>query len=189
MGSWYSGGFCTALRREEMTLIELAGTLASLVHLADPQEETPSFAHTIAGRMKMNRNQGAKVRIPCTGKTKGSGINAGEWMERRVLDLSTCGQTSGYLYTKRKGRWSYLADYLEDLFWPLQELQSCSNKNIPSLCDIREECGIWRSLARAATTHAINMGVDECLIHLINRWHKETQGPAKKGPIIDCWLN
>jgi hypothetical protein len=136
----------------------------------------------------MNRNQGVKLRIPCAGKTKGSGINAGEWMKRCISDLSTCGQTSGFLHTKREGCRSYLADHQEDFFWPLEELQSRGNMSIPSLCDIREECGIWHSLHRGATTHAINMGVDESPIHLINRWRKETQGPTKKGPIMDVCM-
>jgi hypothetical protein len=135
----------------------------------------------------MNSNQGAKVRIPCVGKTKGSGINAGEWMQRHISDLSTCGQSSGFLYTKWEGHRSYLADYQEDFFWPLEERQSRSNKNIPNSCDIWEEYRIWHSLHRGATAHAINMGVDESLIHLINRWRKETQGPTKKGPIMDVY--
>ena len=86
-----------------MTLIELVGTLASLTHLNDPQEETPYFALTIAGRTKMNRNQGAKVRIPCAGRTQGSGIDAGKWVKRHVSDLSACGRTSSYLCTKWGG--------------------------------------------------------------------------------------
>ena len=143
MGSWYFGGFCTALRGEEMTLIELAGTLASLIHLTDPQEETPYFALTIVGRTKMNRDQEAKVRITCAGRTQGSQIEAGKWMRRHVSDLSACGQTLGYLCTKWEGRQSYLADYQEDFFWPLEELQSRGCKGIPSSCNIREEYGIW----------------------------------------------
>jgi hypothetical protein len=43
MGSWYSGGFCTTLRGEEMTLIELVGTLASLSHLTDPRRKPPAL--------------------------------------------------------------------------------------------------------------------------------------------------
>lgn len=189
MGSWYSGGYCTALRGEEMTIVELAGTRASLAHLHDDQEDTPYFALAIAGRTKMNRNQGAKVRIPCAGETKGSGIKAGRWMERYVSDLAACGRTSGYLYTKRAGRRSYLADYQEDFFWPLEALQDRGCRGLPVACDIREEYGIWRSLRRGATAHAINMGVDKDLVYLINRWRKETQGHARSGPIIDVYAD
>ena len=35
---------------------------------------------------------------------------------------------------------------------------------------MREEFGIWRSLRRGVTAHAINQGVSPDLIHLVNRW-------------------
>jgi hypothetical protein len=33
MGTWFLGGFCAGLRGEEMLLIELAGSVNSLVHM------------------------------------------------------------------------------------------------------------------------------------------------------------
>ena len=43
------GGYCTALRGEEMTIVELAGTRASLTHLHHNQEDTPYFTLAIVG--------------------------------------------------------------------------------------------------------------------------------------------
>ena len=112
-------------------------------------------------------------------------------MERHVSDHAACGRTSGYLYAKRAGRRSYLADYQEDFFWPLEALQDRGCRGLPVASgireeyDIREEYGIWQSLCRGATAHAINMGVDKDLVYLINKWRKETQGHSRSGPIID----
>ena len=63
--AWYAGGFCTALRGEEMLLIELAGTKRSLEHLNPNTNKHPYFTFVVNGRTKMNRDAGASFKIPC----------------------------------------------------------------------------------------------------------------------------
>jgi hypothetical protein len=38
MGAWFFGGFCTGLRGEEMTFLELSGTANSLVNLSNAKD-------------------------------------------------------------------------------------------------------------------------------------------------------
>ena len=83
MGLWFAGGFCTGLRGEEMTLIELEGTLASLDYITCPGPGLPPhFEFVISGPTKDNRLAGAKFSIPCVAVTSGTGICTGVWAVR-----------------------------------------------------------------------------------------------------------
>jgi hypothetical protein len=75
MGMWFLGGFCVALRGEEMLQIELVGTANSLRFLEDPV--TPNFCFCILGRTKGNQLSGAKFEMPCVAITSGTNIRPG----------------------------------------------------------------------------------------------------------------
>jgi hypothetical protein len=56
-------------------------------------------------------------------------------------------------------------------------------------CDLREEYGIWRSLRRGVTAHAINRKVNDRLIHTINRWRNDKNKQGKGTPMMDIYAD
>ena len=68
MGVWFIVGFCTGMRGEELMLIELAGTSASLENMTDTEGY---FEVVISGRTKGNQISGSKFAFPCVPITKG----------------------------------------------------------------------------------------------------------------------
>ena len=64
-----------------------------------------------------------------------------------------------------------LSEFEPDFFSLLERVQDLGL--IKSEIDVRDAYGIKRSLRRGVTTHALNMGVDEKLINIVNRWRKE----------------
>ena len=89
------------------------------------------------------------------------------------------------------GKKSKLSDF-EDAFYSAIEIYQKSEANevsklVPADCDIREEFGIWRSLRRGVTAHAINQGVPSDLINLINRWRSEKDKQAQHASMIDVY--
>ena len=62
-----------------------------------------------------------------------------------------------------------LFEFQDDFFTLLEKVQATTNF-IPADVDVRNDYGILRSLRRGVTSHARNMGVDESLLHLFNRW-------------------
>lgn len=187
-GAWYSSGFCTALRGEEMVLVELAGTKNSLEKLDDRTKPTPYFALTVTGRTKMDRRAGAKFKIPCAGTTEGTGLKPGRWMRRYCESLKRAGRQTGYLFsTRADGSKIRLGDMEDDFFEPLEEIQEARPDLIPPNVAVREEYGIWRSLRRGVTAHALNMKVSESLVNLINRWRDDKKSGVPSGSMINVY--
>ena len=190
MGAWLSNGFCTALRGEEMLLIEQAGTRASMEHLEPGRHEHPYHLLTITGKTKNNRSCGASFQIPAAAKTK-TGINPSEWQGLYLMELDKAGRTGGYLFGKEDGSKARLGDFEENFFSTLEEYagsqENTTTKLISENIDIREEFGLWRSLRRGVTAHAINQGVDPLLIHQINRWRTEMNNQAGSTVLLDIY--
>jgi hypothetical protein len=147
----------------------------------------PYFTLAISGQTKLNRNSGATFKIPCVATTQGTGLEPGKWLARHLSVVAKEGRTDGYLFSKRGGKRSYLSDFQEDFFWPLEELQSGGNKHLEVDCDIWEEYGIWRYLRRGVTAHTINRKVDDRLIHTINRWRNDKSNQGKGAPMMDIY--
>ena len=182
MGLWYCGGFCAGLRGEEMLLIELAGTLNSLPTLDDTTRRIPYFLFAVTGKTKQSRESGARFWIPIAGKTQGTGLQPGVWAKRYGELMLEAGRTSGYLFTTRRdGSRSRLMDFAEEFYEILEAVQA-ETKLIPEDTDVRDAFGIWRSLRKGVTAHAINMEVREKLIRLINRWRDERNAEGKRQP-------
>jgi hypothetical protein len=175
MGAWYIGGFCTALRGEEMLIIELAGTRNSLVHLNEKID--PHFKFNILGRTKGNQMSGAEFKVPCVPITEGTGLQPGKWVQRLVLTLRDMGTTRGRLF-QRALKPSKLMEFENDFYTILEKVQSSTNLIGEEVC-IRDEYGILRSLRRGVTAHAKNMEVGETLVNGINRWRSEEKGAMR----------
>jgi hypothetical protein len=79
MGVWYTRGFTSGLRGEEMLLIELAGTANSLKYFEDPA--LPSYELVVLGTTKANRLSGAKFGVPCVAVTEGTNLRPGRWIK------------------------------------------------------------------------------------------------------------
>ena len=159
-GLWILGGFCTALRGEEMPLIEFAGTLGSLDHLVHQLGDLPPhFDFVIAGRTKGNQVSGAKFKVTCAAVTEGSGLQPGVWAWRHCTLLKDKGQQGGFLFPVFYGI--------------LEDVQAESPNLIKASVNVREDYGLPRSERRGVAAHAINMKVDRDLIDAVNRWRSE----------------
>jgi hypothetical protein len=168
MGVWYIAGFCSGLRGEEMVLIERAGTVNSLVHLA---EKDPWFKLVISGPTKGNQLSGSKFAIPIVGTTQGANLEPGKWMTRLAAILKAEGLKNGRLFTRRLSP-PRLFEFEEDFYKVLEKIQATTDL----ICSdevVSEMFGILRSLRRGVTTHARVMGVAETLLHIFNRWRLE----------------
>lgn len=184
-GAWYMIGFCAGLRGEEMLIIELAGTRDSLEHLEEGRHPIPYFLVPINGRTKLNRDAGAKFWIPCAGTTR-SGLEPGKWVMRHVSCLVASGRSGGFLfsfYPKMAGKLSQF----EEHFYPLLEEVQRTTDLIDKTLVIHEAYGIWRSLRRGVTIHAINMEISEKLIRLINRWRNERGSGKSKQDMLEVY--
>jgi hypothetical protein len=169
MGVWFIGGFCTGLRGEEMLLIELAGTANSLVHLNDAKNA--HFTFVISGRTKSDQSSGAKFGVPCCPVTEGTHLRPGRWVRRLVDVIHGKGRRTGRLFNRRL-RISKLQEFENDFFTVLEKVQAATDL-FPDGVEIRDECGIARTLRRTVTAHARNMGIDIELVKAINRWRSE----------------
>jgi hypothetical protein len=99
MGTWFSAGFCTVLRGEEMLNIELAGTANSIKHLGN--SVNPHFKFVLMGRTKGNQLSGAKFGVPCVPITSGTNLRPGRWVKRLVESLHATGRRLGRLFSRK----------------------------------------------------------------------------------------
>ena len=156
-----------------MTLIELEGTLASLDYITCPGPGLPPhFEFVISGPTKDNRLAGAKFSIPCVAVTSGTGICTGVWAVRFCQLERLSGRRGGRLFTMDQPN-GKLSEFDQAFYTVLEEVQSLRPDLIPPEVEVREDCGILRSLRRGVTAHATNMEVDSRLINAINRWRVE----------------
>jgi hypothetical protein len=174
MGVWYTSGFTSGLRGEEMLIIELAGTANSLKYLEDPV--LPSYELMVLGTTKANRLSGAKFGIPCVAVTEGTNLRPGRWIKRLVEIIHHQGRKRGRLF-ERKLRPARMCEFEDDFFSVLERVQATTD-TIEKGVDLREEGGISRTLRRGLTSHALNMDIDPTLLTAINRWRVETSSEA-----------
>jgi hypothetical protein len=135
-GACYSCSWCTALRGEEVPLIELVGTQNSMEQLKSTHLPT-HFTLTISGRTKLNRASGATFKIPCTTTTEGMGLEPGKWLACHLALTIRAGRTEGYLFSQWDGKRSYLSDFEENFFWSLEELQAEVCVHLPPEWNLR----------------------------------------------------
>lgn len=169
MGTWFSAGFCTGLRGEEMLNIELAGTANSIKHLGDLVN--PHFKFVLLGRTKGNQLSGAKFGVPCVPITSGTNLRPGRWVKRLVEALHATGRNSGRLFS-RKLVTAKMHEFEDDFYTVLEKVQVTTSL-IEADIDVRESFGISRSLRRGVTAHARNMEVPVELLNAVNRWRTE----------------
>jgi hypothetical protein len=65
-----------------------------------------------------------------------------------------------------------LQEFENDFFTVLEKVQAITNL-IPQDVEIRDECGLARTLRRTVTAHARNMGISIEIIKGINRWRSK----------------
>ena len=175
MGLWFCGGFCTGLRGEEMTLLELEGTSQSLKYLTNPPPGVEAhFEFVVAGVTKGNKLSGHKFSVPCVAVTKGSNLKPGRWAWRYCRIQKLMGYRNGRLFTMKQPN-GKLFEFDDAFYGVLEDIQGLRPDLIPASVDVREDYGILRSLRRGVTAHALNMKVDKTLVNAINRWRVEKQ--------------
>ena len=185
-GAWFCFGFCAALRGEETTQIEFAGWADSLQSLEDGKHPIPHFLLPINGPTKWNRDPNAKFWIPCAGTTQGSNLEVGKWATRYYDSLKKIGRNGGYLFSVHDGKRSKLSEF-DEFFYPVLERVQQKTDLIKDNIKVREDFGIWRSLRRGVTAHAINMSVPSDLIRLINRWRSERDSGKRGKDMLEVY--
>ncbi len=169
MGTWFSAGFCTGLRGEEMLNIELAGTANSIKHLGDLVN--PHFKFVLLGRTKANQLSGAKFGVPCVPITSGTNLRPGRWVKRLVETLHTKGHRSGRLFSQKLVT-AKMHEFEDDFFTVLEKVQATTSF-IDADVDVQESFGIGWSSRRGVTAHARNIEVPVELLNAVNRWRTE----------------
>jgi len=182
-GTWYTAGFCSALRGEEMVMMELAGTRSSIKFLSKPLGTLkPHFDLVVAGRTKGCRISGAKFKIPICGTTEFSKIRPGIWITRLCSILTRQGRTHGYLFGTTDDHEPKVGEF-HDLFYEVLEgIQDTRPNLIGPEVDVRDLYGILRTLRRSATAHATNRRVPKDIIEAVNRWRTERKSDV---PVLD----
>jgi hypothetical protein len=163
-----------------MLLIEIAGTANSLVHLLD--SKNAHFKFIISGRTKGDQTSGAKFGVPCVPVTEGTHLRPGRWVKRLIEIIHGKGRRSGRLFNRRL-KLSKLQEFENDFFTTLEKVQATTDL-FPDDLDIRDECGIARSIRRTVTAHALNMGIDKDVVNANNRWRTEF-GSKTENPRLD----
>ena len=187
LGLWFCGGFCTGMRGEEMPLIELEGTFASLKNIHSPPPGLPPhFELVVSGSTKDNRLAGAKFAIPCMAVTSGSGLTPGIWAIRCCNMQRLAGHRNGRLFTMNQPN-GKLCEFEQAFYTVLEEVQGRRPDLISPQVEVRDDYGILRSLRRGVTSHAINMQVDSVLIHAVNRWRVERASDAPNSNMQDIY--
>ena len=164
-----------------MTLIELAGTSASLRLLFNPEPGLPShFLFLVSGRTKGHQESGAKFALPCVGVTQ-SGLKPGRWVYRYCMDMDKCGFRTGKLFTMgRAGRLQQrqprLVDFEDAFYSTIEAIQAQQNSLIPPDVMVREAYGILRTLRRVSPPMLPTRGLME------NSWQPSTGGTPSSGP-------
>lgn len=183
--NWFTIGFCASLRGEEMPLIELAGTKESLQYLDHPpQGVVPHFRVVFAGPTKNNRISGSKFFLPIAAVTEGTGIQAGKWFRRFIGHIDVTRRRTGALFQKLR-EIPKMFEFEEDFFSAIELTVATRPHLLPPSIDIREDFGLFRSLRRGSTAHAINRQVPRLIIDTINRWRKERNSDNPSLPMRD----
>jgi hypothetical protein len=161
-----------------MLIMELARTTNSLINLqSSPSRPAPRFCFEVNGPTKGYGDQGAKLKIPCAGITK-TRLSPGQWAERFIGVWRASGIMCGFLFSKHRGRRSCLSNFKEEFLELIEEVQGRRPDLTETSLNVREEHGIWRSLRRGITLHAINQRVPKTLANQINWWRNEQEGIA-----------
>jgi hypothetical protein len=171
LGTWFSGGICTGLRGEEMLLIDLYGTAKSVAQFMKEDASDPHFKFVILGRTKGVQEDGHKFAIPCVKVTQGTHLRPGIWLKRLLKVKKELGQTNGKLF-RRNLQKAKLCEFEDDFYRVIERIQDTTDL-IPSEVNVRNECGLPRTIRRSATAHARNMRLSSDLLNAIHRWGKE----------------
>ena len=113
-------------------------------------------------------------------------MEVGKWATRYYDSLKKIGRDGGYLFSVHDGKRSKLSEF-DEFFYPVLERVQQKTDLIKDNIKVREEFGIWRSLRRGVTAHAINMSVPSDLIRLINRWRSERDSGKKGKDMLEVY--
>lgn len=152
-------------------------------HIGIGRDDTTHGSHVVVGLVGHFKNErGARMHaIPIVDRTR-SGVEVRWWLEqlKEVLDRENnrgcpafC-DSSGFLLTEK---------YLEDIFQPVLErlLEDRKNRHLwMKDCSVKVFCRAYRSFRRGAASEAVNQGIDEDTIQLVNRWRAFERSRGKQ---------
>ena len=129
------------------------------------------------------------MRIPCAGRTQGSGIEVGEWMERCVSDLSACRRTSGHSHTKREGRRSHLAEHQRISSGPWRNCKAVVVKGSPPLATSGRSAGSGDPCAEEPRPMPSTWGWTRTWSTSSTDGARKPKGTPDRGPsLMSAWI-
>jgi hypothetical protein len=168
-------GYGRALRREEISKIELHGILKHFEEGGAAQQKRVTLY--LVGRFKQVEGEQHNF-LPVSAVT-GSGIRIREWVGRLPEENRVAGISSGFTFRKKDGKLAKAAYFEDPLIVRLEWIQQNTEGIIPKSVNLLEEFGVRRSMRRGATTAALNAGLDGPTIDANNGWRKVEAAKGK----------
>lgn len=109
--------------------------------------------------------------IPIAGTTR-SGIRFFHWTQQVLGCLALAGYDDGWAFRSKDGTRACAAEYMEDIYMHLENIQATTNLIDPE-CDTQSEYGAQRSGRHFFTTHATKQRVKPHVIKLQCRWQTD----------------
>jgi hypothetical protein len=165
-------GYAPALRGEEISNIELSGTLKHFKEGGTAQQK--HVTKYVVGRYKQVEGE-KQHRLPVVAVT-GSGIRIRERTRRKPGERKVAGITTGFMFRRKDSKLAKAACFEDPLIGGLEWIQQCIQKNtegiIQNTVNLWEEFGVRISMRRWATTEALDAGFDGPTIDSNNGWRK-----------------
>lgn len=181
-------GFCAGLRGEEMVRADL-GAIRKHWEESTSFPRAPHVPLMLAGRFK--KETGEKLFCQPLAVKTNSGVDVKTWFYRTIWIMERLGTTAGPLFrvnsSKADHKRASMGD-LEPLFHAvLKKVQHRFQKILPKDVMIEEDCSVYRSLRRGATTEARNVGLPQDVIEANNRWrkHMRSKGMVPGMPMME----
>jgi hypothetical protein len=176
-GAYFAVSYTISLRGDEGLLLDLEG-------LIEQWEEDPDRYTVIAlrGRFKGERNE-RRHRVPCV-NTTGSGIEVRRWLRRLIRANHRAGRVTGPGVSRPDGTVMTTTElnerFIEGLTVIFELEPRLFGKDVKTKEDVRSKFNVFRSLRRGSNTRALEMGVSQADITVVNRWSQEEKAGYKK---------
>jgi hypothetical protein len=155
------------MRGYEVVWTDLGALNYDLDYCKSLKDES-AVAWPVVGRFKARGGVADCYMVPIAGTTK-SGMKFLQWTQRFADGLARAGKVSGWAFMRPDGTRALAADYKDNIFSKLEELQQTTNLIDPA-CNVWRDFGTQRSGRRWFTSECANKGVPKHEVELQCRW-------------------
>jgi hypothetical protein len=163
--------YIVSLRGSEGFLLDLGGLR---LHSIDPEKAANHFLIPLMGKVKGEHHDQCHL-LPCTFRTE-SGIKPYEWIQRLIQIKDKQGLIDGPAISDECGRVLNSSTIDQGMHEVLEELYATDKELFPSTIKTKEDIissyHAFRSFRRSSDTRALNKGLRQDDIDLVNRWHQ-----------------